>query len=330
MNKTNNVYISDLKEYLIEKFHSVDLLRFTNIIDYAKSAYGISVIDLANLFDVTRATIYNYIDGKYEISKKVIDTIVHIYGVSTYRDVIVLERIPNFYRAKIELIEKQVIDQKVTDTDLAYVKPYQVNSQRKFEIRNETGYRDKWLLAVRNKQKYPDITAKDPEVSKMIQFMAKNSVSYNQTLVQLISQSRNNDDRLLNALELYLSDERKLGNLGMMTTEPRVIQKKIDELVSRKNSIIQVGYEDFRVFPKTHVQFKLKTLLIFDYILPSIEYQVDTIVLGVSSESDISLFVIDRILNSIYEKYGQTINVIYSISRSEHIDDDVLDLFFIE
>lgn len=328
MNKKNNVYLADLKDYLIDKFESANSLRFTNIIDYAKSAYNISVIDLAKLFDVERATIYNYINGKNEIPKKVIDTIISIYGVSSYREVIILERIPNFYRAKIELIEKGLIDLKITNSDLANLKSYQTNSEKKFDIRNEICHRDKWLFELRNKKKNGDFNSKDPNVAKMVHFMSQNNNDYNKTLVELILQSRANDQRLLLALDRYLSTEQKVGNLGEVTSDPQIIQNKIDEIVNRKDTVIQVGYEDFNMFPKTHVQFKLKTLSILDFILPHIEFQVKKIVLSVRSRSDVRLSVIHEIINSIRENYGLELNLVFSSSISDRINNDIIDIFF--
>lgn len=328
MKTRNSVYLSDLKDYLKEKLGTIESLEFTNIVDYIKSSYGISAVDLAKLFGVKRGTIYNYIYGKHDIPMKVINIILSVYGVSTYNELVLLERIPNYYKAKAELIEKKIIDNKITDMDRIYLKSFDSGSQISFDVRDEVNYREKWLAAISTMQKQPNPSEDEPYVSKMIQYMSKNDSKYNITLVELISQARINDENLLIGIDKYLNDERKLGNLGTLTTEPQVIQHKIDEVVKRKQSVVSVDYEDFTELPKTHIQFKVKSIENQSIILQDIEHRVNSIVLVISSRADIRLSVIDKIINQLRDAYGHNIKFVIGTSILDQSNEDTIDIFF--
>jgi hypothetical protein len=330
MNEVKNIYLVDLRASLLEKFRSADTLNYCNIIEYVKLRYDISVVNLAMLFNVNRATIYNYIDGKNDIPQKVQELICKIYHVELYKEVSELEYRSNFYRTKLDLIEKNLIENDLTCLDLTYIKLSRSNKKITYEFRDDNENKSKWIKAIREKQGIDDLLATDSNINKMIKYMSKNSEDYNNRLVKLISQTKNDDERLLMALNHYISNELTEGNLGNIVTNQKEIKKRVDEIVNMKDSLIGLDENDFKVFPKLHVIFKLKSLTPLNIILPRIEFQTHTIILNIHSRLDLRLSVVSEIIKSIQKEYGQEVDIVYGASINEESYEEIIDLFFID
>ncbi|MDY0277842.1 MAG: hypothetical protein RBQ97_07135 [Acholeplasma sp.] len=72
----------------IKEIKKIDY-QFVNILYYVKEKYGISVISLSKLFNVTRQSIYNYFEmNSSEIPKNIIEQVVEVYGEISFEQVL--------------------------------------------------------------------------------------------------------------------------------------------------------------------------------------------------------------------------------------------------
>jgi len=141
------IFIDVLKER--EEIKEIEEKRnvryeFHNILYYVKERYGLTIVNLAKVFETTRQTIYNYFKMKTdELPQKVKETLKKVYGVMDFDEVLNKElKVEEAYHFELPVLRKLSDDEgliPVPDEYKEVFEPYQ-HPAGHFDLRPKRQY----------------------------------------------------------------------------------------------------------------------------------------------------------------------------------------------
>lgn len=183
--------------------------RFVNFLKYVSERYDVSVVDLANILDVTRQTLYNYFkNSTKDLPIKIKNRICEIYGALDFEEVLEKEKKVEIatYNEKPHLeelarISGSGIDPSYVDGFEVYtLTPIGTSTQDLYEVRKIDKYRflKLWRSEQRtiNKKSIGDTTTTGingiPKEFKV--FLDRHSQEYGKLLIKLLNENVKEDD----------------------------------------------------------------------------------------------------------------------------------------